>query len=341
MPKVSLIVPVFNKEPYLRDCLDSLLNQSLSECQFILVNDGSTDGSMSILEEFQQTDPRIELINQENKGVSAARNAGIYVAKGTYLTFVDADDTLDRDFIENLYQKTITTQAEIVSSNYYKIVSGNKIEQASCFPINKLLSKEFIQAEVIPFSIQNNSFNPVCTKLFLTSLVKSNAIVFPKDISNGEDGLFVIQALHHANSLVCMDYAGYYYREVPGSAVQNSNNVDYFKLALDQFYFDYQTAYGIVIPANKLVQLKSIQLLNTVISLTHIYSHSEVANKKHYLKNMIAHPVVQEALANYWEDICDRKGKYEKFLLFCIKIKSLWLLSLAIGYSDFRNPKIS
>jgi len=153
--------------------------------------------------------------------------------------------------------------------------------------------------------------------------------------------LFVIQALHHANSLICIDYAGYYYREVSGSAVRNSNEKDYFNLALEHFNFDYKAAYGIIISENKLSKLKSIQLLNTVLSLTYIYYHSEISNKKHYLKNMISNPVVQSSLTVYWDEICNGKENYQKFLLFCIKIKSVWLLSLAIKYSDFRNPKVN
>ena len=341
MPSVSLIVPVFNKAPYLRECILSLVNQSFSDCEFILVNDGSTDGSLTILEELQKLDSRIILISQENNGVSSARNTAISIAKGTYLTFVDADDILDLDFVKSLYEKAITSGAEIVASFYYTLILGNKTIQPSYFPVNKILSKEFIQEEVIPFVIQDNSFNPVCTKLFLTSLINSNAIFFPNNIPNGEDGLFVIQALHHANSMIFIDSAGYYYREVSGSAVRNSNNKDYFKLALAHFNFDYEAAYGIVISENKLSKLKSIQLINTVLSLTYIYYNSEISNKKRYLKNMISNPVVQSSLSVYWDEICNGKGNYQKFLLFCIKIKSVWLLSLAIKYSDFRNPKVN
>lgn len=341
MPIVSLIIPVFNKAPYLKECITSLLNQSFIDCEFILVNDGSTDESLFILEEFQKLDSRVILINQENKGVSCARNNAISVAKGTYLTFVDADDVLDLDFVKNLYEKAISSGAEIVASSYYTLFSDAKLIQPNYFPVNKLFSKEFVQEEVIPFVIQDNSFNPVCTKLFLTSLVKSNAIFFPDAISNGEDGLFVIQALHHAKSLICIDYAGYYYREVSGSAVRNPKVKDYFNLALEHFNFDYNAAFGIVITENKLKKLKSIQLLNTVLSLTNVYYHSEISNKKLYLKNMICNSVVQSSLSDYWDEICIGKGNYQKFLLFCIKIKSIWLLSLAIEYSDFRNSKLN
>ena len=99
--KVSVIVPVYNCEKYLKKCLDSLVNQTLKDIEIICVNDGSTDNSGRILEEY--TDSRIKIITKENGGLSSARNAGIAVAKGEYLGFVDSDDWVDLDFYEKLY----------------------------------------------------------------------------------------------------------------------------------------------------------------------------------------------------------------------------------------------
>lgn len=95
-PLVSVVVPVYNAEPYLRECLDSLFGQTLKEIEIIAVDDGSTDGSGKILDEFAARDRRLKVIHQENAGVSAARNRGIKAARGRYLTFVDADDRIDR-----------------------------------------------------------------------------------------------------------------------------------------------------------------------------------------------------------------------------------------------------
>ena len=103
MVHVSLIIPVFNAETYLESCITSLLQQTFSHCEFIFVNDGSTDGSKSVLEYFQQKDKRIVLINQENLGVSAARNKGISKAKGKYIGFVDSDDCVLDIYLEELY----------------------------------------------------------------------------------------------------------------------------------------------------------------------------------------------------------------------------------------------
>ena len=92
VPKVSVIVPIFNCEEYLSDCLDSLIHQTLKEIEIICVNDGSTDDSLKILESFASRDRRITYFSQSNQGLSAARNAGVRLAKGEYLYFIDADD---------------------------------------------------------------------------------------------------------------------------------------------------------------------------------------------------------------------------------------------------------
>jgi glycosyltransferase involved in cell wall biosynthesis len=91
-PLISIIVPVYNTANYLDECVTSLLQQTYSNCEFIFINDGSTDGSLSILEKYQATDARIIVINQENQGVSVARNQGLSIVKGTYIGFVDSDD---------------------------------------------------------------------------------------------------------------------------------------------------------------------------------------------------------------------------------------------------------
>lgn len=101
MTKVSIIVPVYNVEKYLKRCLDSLVNQTLKDIEIICVNDGSTDGSLAILDEYVRNDDRIVVINQENSGQSVARNRGIDVAKGEYIGFVDSDDWVSEDYLKS------------------------------------------------------------------------------------------------------------------------------------------------------------------------------------------------------------------------------------------------
>nr|MCR4662874.1 glycosyltransferase [Endomicrobiaceae bacterium] len=109
MPKVSVIVPVYNVEQYLRQCLDSIINQTFKDFECICVNDGSTDNSLTILQEYSKKDNRIKIINQKNSGSSVSRNNGIKQALGQYVSFVDADDWITDNYLEILYNKIIET----------------------------------------------------------------------------------------------------------------------------------------------------------------------------------------------------------------------------------------
>ena len=117
--KVSVIVPVYNVEKYLRQCLDSILQQTYQNLEILIINDGSTDGSDAICREYLEKDERISYFAKENTGISDTRNVGIRQATGEYVTFVDSDDWIEKTYIEELYDKLITYHADIVATNYY------------------------------------------------------------------------------------------------------------------------------------------------------------------------------------------------------------------------------
>lgn len=124
--KISIIVPVYNVEKYLSQCLDSVVNQTLKDIEIICVNDGSTDKSRKILSEYAQKDSRIIIVDQENQGLSAARNTGMRVAKGEYIGFVDSDDWVDETMYEKLYQKALQFDSEMVLTGVHKFDDEEK-----------------------------------------------------------------------------------------------------------------------------------------------------------------------------------------------------------------------
>ena len=127
--KVSIIVPVYNVEKYLRQCLDSLINQTLQEIEIICVDDGSTDNSSNILSDYAQKDSRIIVHRQENQGLANARNAGLKLANGEYIGFLDSDDFVDIDFFEKLYQAASSDNADIARALYkYHYPDGEKLD---------------------------------------------------------------------------------------------------------------------------------------------------------------------------------------------------------------------
>ena len=117
-PKISAIVPVYNVEPYLRQCLDSLVHQTLGDCEIIVVNDGSPDNSLEIIKEYAAEYPNVRYIDQPNRGLAAARNAGLRKAKGEYVIVIDSDDWVDVTMFEKLYDRAIATGADIVQCGY-------------------------------------------------------------------------------------------------------------------------------------------------------------------------------------------------------------------------------
>ena len=130
MSKVSVIIPVYNVEKYLRECLNSVVNQTLKDIEIICVNDGSTDNSLAILQEYAKNDKRIVLINQENKNAGAARNTGLAHATGEYLSFLDSDDFFELNMLEEMYNSAKENSLDIVICDYDKYNTVEKIYKA-------------------------------------------------------------------------------------------------------------------------------------------------------------------------------------------------------------------
>ena len=116
---ISIIVPIYNVAPYLSQCIESLMEQTYKDIEMILVDDGSTDNSPAICEEYKKKDPRIRVIHQENKGVVSARKEGLRAARGTYIGFVDGDDWIEPDMYACMYQKLIDQKVDIVMCGRY------------------------------------------------------------------------------------------------------------------------------------------------------------------------------------------------------------------------------
>jgi len=216
--RFSIVVPVYNVEQYLRECLDSIKSQTYGDFECLMVDDGSTDKSKSILQEFLLEDSRFKLISQTNQGVSAARNTGIRYAKGQYICFVDADDIIATTYLEDLY-----------------IAMGSNSESSMCgfltFDQKKGTTYTVLPASDSIESLEENLYEFYDTtkpkwhhylwnRMFSLDLIKNNGLQFRKDIYYKEDGLFVVQYLCHSNGLVgCTKNVDYFYRADSGGAI--------------------------------------------------------------------------------------------------------------------------
>lgn len=338
-PLISVIIPVYNGGKYLQECIKSLLGQSLYNCEFIFVNDGSNDNSVDIIRSYIKKDKRITLINQKNQGVSQARNTGIASAKGEYIGFVDSDDYVDLDMYKELYKQIQNEGCEVIISNFEEELNGNKYIRKYSLKENKVLDKNYIENEIFPFFLREDSLNTVCNKLYKKSIIDENNIRFPKGLPLGEDGIFNMIYFSKCNSCKYIDYTGYHYREVHGSATRNLYKHDYFQRELDVYNFDLEKL--IDIPQNiDIKSLKSIKLINNIKSNIYIYfdksKEKSIFYKCKYIKKIVNKKEIKEALEIYLYNV-NITGKYEKLFLFCMKNKLIILLYILCTYSKIRN----
>ena len=215
MSKVSVIIPVYNTEKYLKKCLNSIINQTLKDIEIIIVNDGSTDNSLNICNEFVKKDERIKLINKENEGLSAARNTGLKLATGEYIGFVDSDDWLSLDFYEKLYENASQNDADIAYGDIVR--KSNKIHK-----LRRNLTEIAVFTDNLDkiYNIKNLSLGCVWDKIYRKSLLDNNNLEFEKGVYY-EDGRFLVQAIYYANKIVSVPNIYYYYFINPKSIVKS------------------------------------------------------------------------------------------------------------------------
>lgn len=281
MIKITIIIPVYNVSSYIKECINSLINQTLKDIEIVILNDGSTDDSDKIIRSFK--DKRIKYIVKENEGIGKTRNKGIELSKGEYITFVDADDYLDITFCEKMYNKAETDKCDIVICDYYNHL-GNFYSKVSL--------KEFSNTDlkITPRLINEINLGP-CNKIYKSKILKMEKIFFPEDIKY-EDAPFVCKALCKAKRIGKINEALSYFNIHEGSqtTVRNEKIFDIFvvaKLMEDQLknYIDKDNLELLIVSTiiNYLVQSRYIEnykLRNKFINQTYKYLDSTVINWK-------------------------------------------------------------
>ncbi|MGL5549111.1 MAG: glycosyltransferase family 2 protein [Culicoidibacterales bacterium] len=217
MINLSIIVPVYNVEAYVGRCLDSLLEQDFEDFEIIVVNDGSTDSSGKICDEYAKKDQRIRVIHQENQGVSAARNTGLNWIKGEYIGFIDPDDFIEKDMFKKLYTLCIENNAQIGVCNFQREIKGRRITNNSQKYEKKLTTKEALEelfkGELYRFSL--------CNKIFQRHLFMN--ITFPEGRIH-EDLATTYRLFGKAKNTIYTNYAGYIYTVRENSILNKKYN---------------------------------------------------------------------------------------------------------------------
>lgn len=239
---ISIIIPVFNAEKYIAECLTSVITQTYTDLEILLIDDGSTDQSGQICDQFANEDKRIKVIHKSNGGVSSARNTGLEWAQGEYIAFVDADDCVDKEYISKLYKKIIDTKADISFCGYSKLINTNLYEVKESIPecVNVNTHDEaFVDLLCRLFTLKNYIFGSCCRILFRKTLAKD--IYFNSNIKISEDLLFLVSIMLKAKIIASVSQPLYFYRQASASVSQSYkrdylNNQEHLYLELEKIF---------------------------------------------------------------------------------------------------------
>ena len=223
MIKISVILPVFDAGTYIEHCIKSILLQTEKNIELIIINDGSTDNSLFIIDQFANIDKRVKVFNQVNTGVSSARNRGLEMSCGEWIAFADADDWMEPDMLENLYNLAISTKAGMVVCNVNQIQK----DKSSNLRINlkeglfnfKGEPEKAVEA-MMNFKYDYANWN----KLYNGNIIRKHKIRFDENISIGEDLLFNLYYLNSIENIICINIPLYNYRLHEDSAMAKSSD---------------------------------------------------------------------------------------------------------------------
>lgn len=214
MPVVSVVIPVYKAEKYLRRCLDSLIAQSYKNWQAICIDDGSPDSSPAILDEYAARDERFVVVHKQNAGVSAARNDGIKNATGKYIHFLDADDWVDADFYQSMLRVARNTKADMAVAGF---VTDNKYTKPIKYK-NTVVAKGIYNKLRASFALTDSY---VWRYLFKADFIRKNNLQFDTNLIAQEDTLFVLDAIARADSVATVPGVSYHYMFNENSALNS------------------------------------------------------------------------------------------------------------------------
>lgn len=304
-PLVSVIVPVYNVENYLEECLESIIAQTLKNIEIICVNDGSTDRSLEILEFYEKKDSRIVVIDKKNAGYGHTMNVGMDRARGEYIGIVESDDYIKKDMFQYLYNKAVEKKAEIVKSDLYYLYTNNgrkkMIRKNTCpdeFFYDKILSSDEYK-EIFDFEMMN------WTGIYRRDFIKKNNIRHNETPgASFQDNGFWFQSLALAERIVYVNKAFYYYRQDnPSSSINNKEKVycicdefDFIKEFLDK-------------NPNQKDELFTTYIKKKFFNFRHSYERISEKYKMDFLRRE------QQEYKKDLEELGEKKGKIDSWIL--------------------------
>lgn len=327
--EISIIVPVYNKEKFLSYCLRSIEQQTFNDFELVLVDDGSTDKSLSICNNFANKYNWVKVISQKNKGVSAARNTGLKHAVGKYLAFIDADDSIEPSYLAQLYSSIVQKKSDMVTCGLRVKSYDNKANIERC-PIKSDITIDNILRN---FNIYESNFLSCCCKLFKKQIILNNNIIFDTNLSNGEDGLFVLTYLKYCKFLSFIDQILYNYTRFDADTLSSSSN-----FAIGEISFKNADATTELFKTHNIERQnidRNIAVFKTIVFyFNRVFDHRLSLSKKEKMQKI--NKLVSNCYINKMIDKYPAFDQKSKLIYFFIKHKLSLMLFLVFKYK-FKN----
>lgn len=345
-PLISVIVPVYNGEKFIDQCINSITNQTLKDIEILIINDGSKDSTLDIIEKISKADSRIKIINQKNLGVSAARNNGISKARGKYIGFVDADDYIDKTMYEKMYEKAEEFNSDIVVCNVNDVLASREKKvslnlQEGIIDIESTKESEFLSDEYFKLG------TAVWHKIFRSNLIKENNIKFINYSKvASEDTLFNYEAMLKAKRIYCLNEALYDYKIVENSLTKSKsakenmvercmNTVNIMNDFLiknkinDEYFIGYMTYWEFINALSYVKELKVKLLVNSIKEYSKAPGFNRsirmlaLSNKldKYFINNKGSYSITNKAFDKIFSLLCLCKLYYLAGSIHLLRLK--------------------
>ncbi len=331
---LSIIIPVYNAEDNLSKCLDSIIKQSYKKIEVLCINDGSTDNSEKIIDSYIKNDKRIKKINQENSGVSATRNRGIKESNGDFITFIDADDYIEKHYIQNMMNTLMKNKCEMIISGYTEL-RCNKFEEKSIYSSEKQNCIDISFPKKINDFFSTFEFNPCWKQIISSEMIKKNNIYFEENIKYGEDMLFTLLCYSYSKKTCYLKNYGYFYLINPKGAMQNRTISALNKYLDDNIMITLKIKKILKLNSNEINNLdyKTFKIYKSILG--RIIKNSDFFRTRYLIKESIKK---YKSILNNDElyTICTFK---EKISLFLIKHYLIDLYILNVKFLNMKGEK--
>ena len=265
MPKISVIVPVYKVEQYLNRCVHSLINQTFDDIEIILVDDGSPDNSGSMCDVFAKQDPRIKVIHQKNKGLSGARNAGLLIARGDYISFVDSDDIVSNKFLEILLKVMIQQNADIVSCGRVDVYEDKIPDRFKEVKSMKYSSQTILKEKALEYLVENKIiFQTVWDKLYKREII--HGLSFEEGKLH-EDEFFTWKVLLKCKRVAYVSAPLYYYFHRKGSIMEtfSRGRLDFLQARYERHLYIEQNYPALLLESKKSIEFPCIIMMQRLL----------------------------------------------------------------------------